>query len=189
MVTGKLSRRRERIEESLETVMKKIAIVCLCLSGVMLSQMPSEVRAQPVLTNTPSVWTNLLRGTASRNSPLGTALSGTNHTALANAAPLPTAKSNKHSIIRPGQALPTTLPKDVHSLVQQFQQQQNLLLASTGPQRQQLLEQLQQMRDQLQAQAREQALDMRSQFGGNFAPGNVAGGGVTSSGHGGRPRS
>ncbi len=182
MATGKQSRHQKRIEESLETVMKKIATICFSLLGLMLPQMPSQVCAQPVLTNTPAIWTKLLHG-------------GTNHAASTKAAPSPTVKNDK-SVIRPKQALPTTLPKDVHSLLQQFQQQQNLLLASRGEQRQQLLAQLEQLRDQLkaqlsdiQAQAREQALDMRSQFGGNFAPGSAAGGGAVSSGHGGRPRS
>jgi hypothetical protein len=88
----------------------------------------------------------------------------------------------------------------VQSLSRRFQQEQNTLRAklqadATPAQREQVLRQLEQMRDLLKsqlgdmaAQAREQALDMRLQFGGNFAPGNAAGGGAASSGHGGRPR-
>jgi hypothetical protein len=71
----------------------------------------------------------------------------------------------------------------------------NGLQAATDAQRQQVLQQLEQLRDRLQSQlqaltalARDQALDMRGQFGRNFAPGNSSGGGPASSGHGGRPR-
>jgi hypothetical protein len=91
------------------------------------------------------------------------------------------------------------MPRDVQTLLQQFQQQRDQLVnglqAATGAGRQQVLGQLEQIRDQLQgqlqaitAQARDQALDMRGQFGGNFAPGSSSGGGPTSSGHGGKPR-
>jgi len=214
--------------QMVKTAMKKIAIVCLALLGLMLSQMPSQVCAQPMDPSpTPAVIapTNQSHGATNRYSPSGiaafrNALSrstghGTtnlyspgeatvrqaNPTALAKTAPPPAVRTKKHSIILPGQTLPTALPKDVQSLLRQFQQQSNQLMASlqktdTDAQRQRVLQDLAQLRDQLQtqlkdmsAQAREQALDMRLQFGGNFAPGNAAGGGAAPSGHGGRPRS
>ena len=163
------------------------------------NQPPASTNTPPVLTNAPSVWTNLSHGITSPFSGWGTNVWWTNHTAFTNTAPPPWAATNRCGIIPPGQAPPLTLPRDMQTLLQQFQQQRNQLMnglqAATDAQRQQVLGQLESVRDQLQsqlqaitAQAREQALDMRGQFGGNFAPGNSSGGGPTSSGHGGKPR-
>ena len=211
--------------------MKMIRILCLCFWGFVLSQVPSQCAQSPtwwtnlppvvashghsdwtdqpsagtdtapVVTNAPSVWTNLLHGNgkAGRYSPWGTNVWWTNATAFTNAAPSHTAAGNKHGIIPPGQNPSATLPRDVQTLLKQFQQQRNQLMNglqnATDSQRQQILQQLEQVRDQLQSQlqsittqAREQALDMRGQFGRNFAPGHSSGGGSTSSGHGGKPR-
>jgi UDP-glucose 6-dehydrogenase len=175
--------------------MKKIAIVCLCSLGVVLSLMPSRLCAQPVLTNTPSVWKDLLGGLAEHS-----ALWGTNSTTLADAAPAPASRAKqRHPAARPAPAAPAPLPKDVQALSRQFQQKRDQLMRSLATandaQRKQTLQQLEQLREQLKsqmselaAQAREQALDMRAQFGGDFAPGSAAAGGAVSSGHGGRPR-
>jgi len=164
-----------------------------------LSQAPSRVCAQPILTNTPSVWSNLLHGIINRPPVVGTNPGRTNQTALTNMPPPASGRTNSHGVIPPGQNPSPTLPRDVQTIVQQFQQQRaqlmNNLQAATDAQRQQVLGQLEQLRDQLQAQleaitaqAREQALDMRSHFGGHFAPGNGSGGGLTPTGHGGKPR-
>jgi uncharacterized protein (DUF1800 family) len=208
--------------------MTKFAKAGLYLLGVVLSQAPSAVRAQavwwtnpppvvvtnlgpdwthqhpgrtnaaPVVT-TPPVWTNLLHGITSPYA-WGTSVWWTNSTAFTNPAPSRTvATNNGHGIIAPGQTPSTTLPRDVQTLLQQFQQQRKQLMNSlqeaTDAQRQQILQQLQSVRDQLlnqlqaiTTQAREQAVDMRGQFGGHFAPGNSSGGGPGSSGHGGKPR-
>ncbi|MGA2657608.1 MAG: hypothetical protein ABSH34_08815 [Verrucomicrobiota bacterium] len=180
--------------------MKMIRILCLCFWGFVLSQVPSQVCAQS--TNPPplpAVWTNLLHGIANGYSWWGTNVWWTNHTAFTNTAPPPRAATNRYGIIPPGLAPPTTLPRDMQTLLQQFQQQRRQLMnglqAATDAQRQQVLQQLEQLRDRLQSQlqaltalARDQALDMRGQFGRNFAPGNSSGGGPASSGHGGRPR-
>ncbi len=165
------------------------------------NQSPTSTGTPPVLTNTPPVWTTLLHGIANLYPWWGTNVWWTNHTAFTNAAPAQSTATHTHGrgIIPPGYTPPPTLPRDVQTLVQQFQQQRtqlmNSLQAATDAQRQQILGQLEQLRDQLQtqlqaitAQAREQALDMRSQFGGHFGPGNSSGGGPTSPGHGGKPR-
>jgi len=176
--------------------MKRFAIVCLCLLGFALAQGPSRALAQPILTNTPSVWTNLLQGTTNRHHGGGQSTGSTNHTTGTGRG---NGHGNPHGVIPPGQTPSASLPKDVQALLQQFQQQraqiQSSLEDATEAQRKQILQQLEALREQLQAQlqaitaeAREQALDMRSQFGGHFAPGNSSGGGVNPTGHGGKPR-
>jgi hypothetical protein len=200
MSSDQKERRQEQIQKPMKTVMNRIAMVCLCSLGFVLSQAPSPVCAQsPGPPPLPPVWTNLLHGISNDYSWWGTNVWWTNHTAFTNSVPPPGVTTNRYGIISPGQAPPTTLPRDLQTLLQQFQQQRNQLLnglqAATDAQRQQVLQQLEQVREQLQsqlqaitAQAREQALDMRGRFGGNFAPGNSSGGGPASSGHGGKPR-
>jgi uncharacterized membrane protein YccC len=120
--------------------------------------------------------------------------------AATKAAPVPANRAKKQSIIPPAQPVPKTLPKDVQALVKQYQQERerlmNSLKGASDAKRQQVLRDLARVREELQgqlqeitAQAREQAMDMRSRFGGDFAPGSAAAGVPTSSGHGGRPRS
>ena len=179
--------------------MKRFAIVCLYLLGFVLLYVPSRVCAQPILTNTPSVWTNLLHGTTNRGNGGGHHTGSTNHTTVPTKPPPGRGHGNSHGIIPPGQTPSPSLPTDVQTLLKQFQQQraqiQSSLQNTTDAQRQQILQNLEALRDQMQAQlqaitaeAREQALDMRSQFGPGFKPGNSSGGGVNPTGHGGKPR-
>jgi hypothetical protein len=209
--------------------MKKLAVVGLGLLGFVLSQMPSQCAQSltwwtnlppavdthghsdwtdhpsngkstpPVVTNAPSVWTNLLHGATGRGSAWGSNQWWTNYAAFTNTSPPSRATDNRFGTIPPGQTPSATLPRDVQALLKQFQQQRNQVMSglqnATDSQRQQILQQLEQVRDQLQSQlqsittqAREQALDMRGQFGPHFAPGGSSGGGSTSSGHGGKPR-
>ena len=179
--------------------MKRFAIVCLYLLGFVLLYVPLRVCAQPILTNTPSVWTNLLQGTTNRGKGGGHHTGSTNHTTVPSTPPPEKHHGNPHGIIPPGQTPSPSLPKDVQTLLQQFQQQraqiQSSLQDTTEAQRKQILQNLEALRDQLQAQlqaitaeAREQALDMREQFGGHFAPGHFSGSGVNPTGHGGKPR-
>ena len=179
--------------------MKRFAIVCLYLLGFVLLYVPSRVGAQPILTNTPSVWTNLLQGTTNRHTVGGHHPGRTNQTTVTSTPPPGRRHGNPHGIIPPGQTPSLSLPKDVQTIVQQFQQQraqlQSSLEDSTVAQRKQILQQLEALRDQLQAQlqaitaqAREQALDMREQFSGRYPPANGSGSGVNPTGHGGKPR-
>jgi len=179
--------------------MKRFAIVCLYLLGFVLPQVPSRVCAQPILTNTPSVWTNLLQGTTNSHTRGGHHTGSTNHPTVPSKPSPEQGHGNPHGIIPAGQTPSPSLPKDVQTLLQQFQQQraqlQSSLQDSTEAQRKQILQQLEALRDQLQAQlqaitaqAREQALDMRSQLGGHYAPGSGSGSGLNPTGHGGKPR-
>ncbi len=192
--------------------MKRFASIGLCLLGVLLSQAPQCARAQtavggppngpPVLTNTPPAWTNLLQGVTNRYPWWGTNVWWTNSAARTNLpAPFRHA-TNATGVIHPNQNPSASLPVDVQTLLQQFQAYRTNLLnklpGATEAQRQQILQQLEGQRQKLQAQlqailaqAREQANDMRGQFGSHFGgagPGSGSGGGPGSSGHGGRPR-
>ena len=123
----------------------------------------------------------------------------TNQTTVTSTPPPGRRHGNPHGIIPPGQTPSLSLPKDVQTIVQQFQQQRTQLQSSLEdrpwPNASKSWQQLEALRDQLQAQlqaitaqAREQALDMREQFSPGFAPGKGSGSGVNPTGHGGKPR-
>lgn len=188
--------------------MKRCVIIGLCLLGLLLPQAPYCARAQtaiggpPNLTNLPPAWTNLLQGITNRYPWWGTNMWWTNHSAFTNQPPPPKRATNATGVIHPAQLPSPALPGDVQALLQAFQSYRTTLLnklpGATAAERQQVLQQLEAVRQQLQsqlqailAQAREQANDMRGQFGGHFGgqgPGGGSGGGPGSSGHGGRPR-
>lgn len=156
-------------------IMRRNIILLVCSMGFALTQVPSPVSAQ---MPGPGWWTNT--------------------SSLTN-LPAVRGKKKTQGVIPHGKNAASDLPKDVQSLIQQFQQESkqlmNSLQGANDAQRQQVLQQLSQLRDQLQGQlrdmtqqARDQALDMRSRFGGNFGPGNAPGaGGPPTSGHG-KPR-
>lgn len=157
---------------------------------------PVFTNPPPVFTNLPPIWTNILHGLTNR-SPWGTNIWWTNHITFTNHLP-PIIRTNLHPpVIPPGGTGSPRLPKDVQTLLQQFQQQRNQLISSldgaSDAERQQVLQQLETLREQLQTQLaalREQMRDqlngMRQQFGGHFAPGNASI--DPGSSHGGRPR-
>jgi hypothetical protein len=188
--------------------MRCFGIIWLFLVGILLPQAPFCAPAQtaiggpPNLTNLPPAWTNLLQGITNGYPWWGTNMWWTNHSAFTNGPPPTRRGTNFTGVIRPAQAPAASLPGDVQSILQLFQSYRTNLLnqlpTATAKQRQQILQQLEAVRQQLQtqlqailAQAREQADDMRGRFGGHFGgqgPGSGSGGGPGSTGHGGRPR-
>lgn len=160
------------------------------LPPIILTNLPPDWTNQPstwtntpvTWTNLPPAWTNFLGGRTNRNS-WGTNYWWTNHVTLTN-RPVPPRlnPTNVHPVIHPGQNASTSLPKDVQTLVKQFQTQRqqliNSLATASDTERQQVLQQLESLRQQLQeqvAELRNEALDQAKtmKFGGHFGPINV----------------
>ncbi len=148
----------------------------------------------PIFTNLPPTWTNILNGLTNRLG-WGTNMWWTNRLSFTNTLP-PTPITNSGPM-HPG-VLPPTLPKDVKTLLKQFQEQRDQLIknldGANDTQRQQILQQLSDLREQLKkqleeirAQMKDQVRDMKQQFNNGFAPGNISGNN-NRSGHGGKPR-